>query len=50
MLSAKFICLVSQSPVCTPLILLSALMKMSSTTTTVIYNSMRAETPGKFVI
>ena len=47
---SKIYCLVSQSPLCTPLILLSALMKMSSTTTTVICNSMRAETPGKFVI
>ena len=47
---SKIYCLVSWSPICTPLILLSALMKMASTSTTVIYNSMRVETPGKLLI
>ena len=43
----KIYCLASWSPICTPLILLSVSMKMASTSTTVIYNSMRVETPGK---
>ena len=47
---SKIYCLVSWSPICTPLILLSALMKMASTSTTVIYNSMRVETPGTLLI
>ena len=47
---SKIYCLVSWCPVCTPLILLSALMKIASTSTTVIYNSMRVETPGKLPI
>ena len=47
---SKIYCLVSWSPICTPLILLSALMKMASTSTTVIYNSMTVETPGKLLI
>ena len=34
---SKIYCLVSWSPICTPLILLSALMKMASTSTAVIY-------------
>ena len=34
---SKVYCLVSWSPICTPLILLSALMKMASTSATVIY-------------
>ena len=47
---SKIYCLVSWSPICTPLILLSALMKMASTSTTVIYNSMRVETTAKPLI
>ena len=47
---SKIYCLVSWSPICTPLILLSALMKMASTSTTVIYNSMRVETLVKLPI
>ena len=47
---SKIYCLVSWSPICTPLILLSALMKMASTSTTVIYNSMTVETPAKLLI
>ena len=47
---SKIYCLVSWSPICTPLILLSALIKMASTSTTVIYNSMRVETLVKLLI
>ena len=47
---SKIYCLVSWSPICTSLILLSALVKMESTSTTVIYNSMNIETPGKLLI
>ena len=47
---SKIYCLVSWSPICTPLILLSALMKMASTSTTVIYNSMRVESTAKPLI
>ena len=46
---SKNCCFVSWSPICTPLILVSALMKMASTSTTVIYNSMKVKTPGKLV-
>ena len=45
MSSAKIYCLVSGSPICTPLILLSALMEMASTSTTVIYKA-----PAKLLI
>ena len=38
-------CLVSLSPISNPLILVLALVKMASTSTTVIYNSMRVNTP-----
>ena len=47
---SKIYCLVSWSPNCTPLILVSALMKMASISTTVIYNSMSVETHGKILI
>ena len=47
---SKIYCLVSWPPICTPLILLSALMKMASTSTTVIYNSMRVESTAKPLI
>ena len=47
---SKIYCLVSWSPICTPLILLSALIKMAITSTTVIYNSMRVETLVKLLI
>ena len=47
---SKIYCLVSWSPICTHLILVSALMKMASTSSTVIYNSMRVDTPGKLLI
>ena len=47
---SKTYCLVSWSPICTPLILVLVLMKMTSTSVTVIYNSMRVETFGKLLI
>ena len=47
---SKIYCLVSWSPICTPLILLSALMKMVSISTTVIYNSMKVDTPDELLI
>ena len=47
---SKIYCLVSWSPKGTPLILLSALMKVASTSTTVIYNSMSVETRGKLIL
>ena len=40
MLSAKLTILISWSPICTPLILLLALMKLASTSVAVTYNSM----------
>ena len=46
---SKIYGLVSWFPICTPLILLSALMKMASISTTVIYNSMRVDTPDDFL-
>ena len=46
----KIYCLVSWSPICTPLTLLSALLKMASTSTAVIFNSMNVEIPGKLLI
>ena len=47
---SKIYCLVSSSPICTPLILVSVLMKMTSTSTTVIYNCMRVDTPGELLV
>ena len=47
---SKIYCLVSWSSICTPLILVSSLMKMASPSTTVTHNSMRVETPGKLLI
>ena len=47
---SKICCIVSWSPICTPLILLSSWMKMAGTSTTVIYNNMIVETPGKLLI
>ena len=46
---SKIYGLVSWSPICTPLILLSALMKMAIISTAVIYNSMRVDTPDKLL-
>ena len=47
---SKIYCLASWTPVCTPLILLSALMKMASASTTVIYNSMRVDSPSELLM
>ena len=40
----KFTILISQSSTCTPLILVLASMKMASTSSAIIYNSMRLDT------
>ena len=47
---SKIYCLILWSPICTPLILVSASVKMVSTSATVTYNSMRAYTPDKLLI
>ena len=39
-LSVKFTILISWSPICIPLILLSALMRLASTSATILYNSL----------
>ena len=39
-LSVKFTILVSRSPICIPLILLSALMRLAITSSAILYNSM----------
>ena len=44
---SKFYCLILWSPICTPLILVSASVKMAGTSVTVIYHSMRVSTPGE---
>ena len=41
----KFTILISWSPICFPLILLSALMKLASTSTAILYNSMESRHP-----
>ena len=38
-LSVKFTILISWSPICIPLILLSALMRLASTSTVILYNN-----------
>ena len=43
-------CLVSWLPICTPVIFVSASMKMTNTSVAVIYNSMRIDTPSKLLI
>ena len=45
--SAKFTILISWPPICIPLILLSALMKLASTSTAIIYNSMESRHPRR---
>ena len=44
-LSVKFTILISWSPICIPLILLSALMKLASTSATILCNSMESRHP-----
>ena len=40
----------AKSPICIPLVLVSASKKMAGTTATVILNSMRVDTPGELLI
>ena len=44
-LSAKFTILISWSPICIPLIILSVLMKLASTSIAIMYNSMESRHP-----
>ena len=44
-LSATFTILISLSPICIPLILLSALMRLASTSAAIFYNSMESRHP-----
>ena len=46
-LSAKFTILISWSPICIPLILLSAFMKLTSTSGAILYNSMESRHPWR---
>ena len=46
---SKIYCLILWSPICTPLILVSASVKMAGTSATATYNIMRVETPGKLL-
>ena len=39
-LSGKFTILISWSPICIPLIILSALMRLASTSAAILYNSL----------
>ena len=41
-LSVKFSILISWSPICTPLILLSALMRLASTSAAILYNNLNS--------
>ena len=43
-------CLILWSPICVPLILVSASVKMASTSDTVTYNSMKLYTLGELLI
>ena len=49
-LPAKFTILNSWSPICIPLILLSGLMKLASTSDAVLYNSMESKHPWRIHI
>ena len=49
MLSAKYTILISWSPMCIPLILLLALMKLASTSATECITAWRTDTPGKLL-
>ena len=46
---SKTCCLILWSPICTPLILVSASVKMAGTSATVTYNSMRVCTSGELL-
>ena len=45
--SAKFTILISWSPICIPLIILSVLMKLASTSIAIMYNSMESRHPWR---
>ena len=45
--SAKFTILISWSPICIPLIILSVLMKLTSTSIAIMYNSMESRHPWR---
>ena len=47
---SKIYCLILWSPICTPLILVSASVKIRGTSVTLTYNSMRVDTPGELFI
>ena len=46
---SKIYCLILWSPICTPLILVSASVKMAGTSATVTYNSIRVCTFGELL-
>ena len=47
---SKIYCLILWSPICTPLILVSASFKMAGTSATVTYNCMRVDPAGEILI
>ena len=47
---SKIYCVISCSPICTPLILVSASVKMAGSSAIAIYGSMKVYTPGKLLI
>ena len=47
---SKIYCLILWSPMCTLLIHVSESVKITGTSATVTYNSMRVDTPGKLLI
>ena len=47
---SKIYCLILWSPICTPLILVSASFKMAGTSATVTYNRMRVDPAGEILI
>ena len=49
-LSAKFTILISWSPICIPLIRLSTLMKLASTSAAILYNNMEKRKPWRIHI
>ena len=47
---AKFTVLISWSPICTPLIILSVLMKLASSSIAIMYNNMESRHPWRTYI
>ena len=45
--TAKLTILISLSPICIPLIILSVLMELASTSVTIMYNSMESRHPWR---